>query len=204
MAKGGLRRQGRWYGRALRGLRPDRNPLRRTVDRVEACLLTALFVAAAVAAPFAAEAASHGAYASALRAEQAQVASIRQVRAVLARPAGRASDGYTVTSLVPVQATWTSVTGARQSGQVLAPAGSPKGTAVTVWTDAAGNLTSPPLQPSQVAGAAEVAAAGAVVAVVLLWLCGTVIARYVLNKRRMAAWEADWIVTSRAWNRQRW
>lgn len=204
MAKGGLRRQGRWYGRALRGLRPDRNPLRRTVDRVEAFLLAALFVAAAVSAPFAARAASGVAYASALRAEQAQVASIHQVRAVLAQPAPSASDGYTVTSLVPVQAAWTSVTGTRRSGQVLAPAGSPKGTAVTVWTDAGGDLTSPPLQLSQVAGQAEVAAAGAVVAIVLLWLSGSVIARYVLNRRRMAAWEADWIVTSRVWNRQRW
>jgi hypothetical protein len=203
MAKDGRRRQGRWYGRVLRGLRPDRNPLRRTVDRVETCLLAALFVAAAAGAPFAAQAASHAAYANALRAERAQVASSRQVRAVLAQPAASAINGYTVTSLVPVQATWTSVTGARESGQVLAPAGSPKGTAVAVWTDAAGDLTSPPLQPSQVAGQADLAAAGAVVTVVLFWLCGTGVVRYTLNKRRMAAWDADWTVTSPTWNRQR-
>ena len=28
--------------------------------------------------------------------------------------------------------------------------------------------------------------------------------RQLLNRRRMAAWEADWIVTAPAWNRQRW
>jgi hypothetical protein len=204
MAEGGLRRQGRWHRRVLRGLRLDRNPLRRATDRVETCLLAGLFVAAAAAAPFAAQAASHAAYANGLRAEQAQVASRHQVRAVLTQPAAGAINGYTLTSLVPVQATWTSVTGIRQSGQVLAPADSPKGTSVAVWTDAAGDLTSPPLRPSQVSGQSQLAAIGAVAAVVVLWLCATAVARYLLNRRRMAAWDADWIVTSRAWSRQRW
>jgi hypothetical protein len=38
---------------------------------------------------------------------------------------------------------------------VLAPPGTPDGTVVTVWTDGAGDLTSPPLQASQVAGQAD-------------------------------------------------
>jgi hypothetical protein len=204
MAEGGLRRRGRWYRRVLRGSRLDRNPLRRTTDRVETCLLAGLFVAAAAAAPFAAAAASHAAYANGLRTEHAQVASRHQVPAVLTQPATGAISGYTVTSLVPVQATWTSVTGVRRSGQVLAPADSPKGASVPVWTDAAGDLLSPPLQPSQVSEQSQLAAIGAVGAVAAGWLCATAAARYVLNRRRMAAWDADWIVTARAWNRQRW
>jgi hypothetical protein len=192
------------YHRVLRGLRPDRNPLRRTSDRVETCLLAGLFVAAAAGAPFAAQAASHAEYASALRAEQSQVASTYQVRAILTQPAGAATNGYTLSAFAPVQATWTSVTGIRQSGQVLAPDGSPKGSTVTVWTDAAGDLTSPPMQPSQVSYQSALAAVVAVFAVAAACLCGAVIARYVLNKRRMAAWEAGWIVSSRAWSRQRW
>jgi len=204
MAERALEREGRWYRRVLRGLRLDRNPLRRTTDRVETCLLAGLFVAAAAAAPFAAAAASHVAYANGLRAEHAQVASGHQVPAVLTQPAAGAINGYTVMSLVPVQAVWTSVTGVRQSGQVLAPADSPKGVSVTVWTDAAGGLISPPLQPSQVSEQSQLAAIGAVGAVAVGWLCATALAHYVLNKRRMAAWDADWIVTSRAWNRQRW
>jgi hypothetical protein len=190
--------------RVLRGLWPDRNPLRRTTDRVETCLLAGLFVAAAAGAPFAAQAASHAEYASALHAEQAQVASTYQVRAVLTQPADGAISGYTVSALAPVQATWTSVTGARQSGQVLAPDGSPRGSTVTIWTDAAGDLTSPPMQPSQVSDQSAFAAVVAVVAVVVACLCGAVIARYAANKYRMAAWDAGWVVSSRAWNRQRW
>lgn len=198
------KRQGRWYARVLRGLRPDRNPLRRTVDRVQTYLLAALFVVTAAGAPFAAQLASHIAYGSGLRAEQAQVAAGHQVRAVLTQDASTGISGYTVTEQVPVLATWTAVTGARRSGQVLAPAGSLKGTAVTVWTDAAGDLTSPPLQPSQVSDLGELAAIGAVVTVCGLGLCGAGIIRHTVNKRRLSAWDADWAVTSQAWNRQSW
>jgi hypothetical protein len=197
-------RWGRWHGRALRGLRPDRNPLRRTVDRVEAYLLAALLVMAAVGAPFAAQLASHIAFDSALRAEQAQIASSHLVRATLTQDASAGLNGYTVTEEVPALATWTSVTGLRHSGVVLAPAASLKGTAVAVWTTAAGDLTSPPLQPSQVRGQAELAAIGAVVTVCVVTLCGACVIRHTANKRRLSAWDADWAVTSPVWNRQSW
>ncbi len=196
------RRQGRWCVRAARGLRPDRNPLRRTSDRMETYLLTGLFVVAAAGAPFAAHAAGAAAYHVALHTEQAQLASRHQVRAVLTQAAGGGSS--TLSSDVPVQATWTSVTGVACTGQVLALTGSPKGSSVTIWTDAAGDLVSPPLQPSQVAGQGDLAAVGAIAGVAVLYLGGTAAVRRVLNRRRMAAWDADWEVTARAWKRQRW
>jgi hypothetical protein len=196
--------QGRWCVRVVRGLLPDRNPLRRTSDRVQVYLLAGLFVASAAVAPFAAQAASHAAYAAALRAEQAQQAASYQVRAVLTQAASSSLSPYADVSYVPVQATWTSVTGVRHSGQVMAPAGSARGSAVTVWTDATGDLTSPPLQPSQVIGWARVAAVGAIAAIGLLYLSVVVIVRRLLYRRRMAAWEAEWEVTARLWNRQRW
>jgi len=194
--------RGHLYRRLVRGFLPDRNPLRRACDRVETFLLTALFVAAVVAAPFAARAASHAAYAGATRVQQAQQAARHQVPAVLTQSAGSTAGGY-LGALIPVQATWTSVTGVKHAGQVMATAGSAKGGTVIVWTDAAGNLTNPPLQPSQVSGQGYMAALGAVVGVGAVYLCATVIVRRVLNRRRMAAWAADWAVTARAWNRQR-
>jgi hypothetical protein len=196
-------RHGRWHRRVLRGLRPDRNPVRRTSDRLEAYLLTGLFLVAAAGAPFAALAASHAAYAAAVHTEASEAASRHEVRALLTQPAGPAVVGYTLSSEVPVQATWTSVAGVRRTGQVVVPAGSPKGTAVTVWTDAAGDLTSPPLLASQVAGQADTAAICAIAGVGVLYLCEAAIIRRVLTRRRMAAWDADWEVTAQAWNRQR-
>ena len=196
--------QSRWLGRLIRGLRPDRNPLRRTLDRVESYLLAGLLVAALAGAPFAAQAASHAAYAGALRAEQAQLATRHQVRATLTGPAGNNNSTYTLSAEVPVQAAWTTPAGERRTADILALAGTPKGAAVMVWTDAQGNLSSPPLQPSQVAGQGDVAALGAIVAVAALYLCATGIVRSVMYRRRMAAWAADWAVTAEIWNRQRW
>jgi hypothetical protein len=45
----GLRQH--WLWRQVRGLRPDRNPLRRGTDRAETYLLAALFTAAVVGTP---------------------------------------------------------------------------------------------------------------------------------------------------------
>jgi hypothetical protein len=196
--------QSRWLGRLIRGLRPDRNPLRRTSDRVESYLLAGLLVAALAGAPFAVRAASHAAYAGALRAEQAQLAALHQVRAVITGPAGNDNSGYTLSTEEAVRAAWTTPAGERRTADILVLAGTPKGTAVTIWTDAQGNLSNPPLQPSQVAGQSDVAALGAIIAVVALYLCATGIVRSVMYRRRMAAWAADWAVTAPTWNRQRW
>ena len=196
--------QARWAGRLVRGLRPDRNPLRRTSDRVETCLLAGLFVVAAAGAPFAVQAASQAAYSGALRAEQVQLATRHQVRAVLTKTAGSDASAYTLSTEVPVPATWTSVTGVRRTGMILALEGTPKGSPVSLWTDDQGNIVSPPLQPAQVAGQGDVAALGTGVGIAVLYLCEAGIVRYVVNRRRMAAWDADWAVTAQVWNRQRW
>jgi hypothetical protein len=198
------RRHGRWPARVLRGLRPDRNPLRRTHDRVETCLLAGLFLASAAAAPFAVQAASDAAYAGALHAQEVQLATRHQVGAVLTHAAGATDNGYSPSAYVPAPATWTSVTGVRRTGLVIAPVDSAKGSTVTVWTDAAGNTVSPPLLTSQVAGQGDLGTAGAIAGIGALYLCEAVIVRRVVNRRRMAAWDADWVVTARAWNRQRW
>jgi hypothetical protein len=187
-----------------RGLRPDRNPLRRTSDRVETCLLAGLFVASVAGAPLAAHAAGEAAYGSALRTQQEQLAARHQVQAKLTQTAGSTANAYTLSTDVPVQATWTSATGVKHTGLIMALGGTPKGTAVALWTDAQGNLTTPPLQTSQIAGQADVAGLGAIVGIGVLFLCETAMVRYVMNRRRMAAWEADWVVTARVWNRQRW
>ncbi len=71
------------HRRWLRGLWPDRNPLRRTADRVEAAVVAGLLAAFVIGAPAAALIAGHWSYAVALRAEHAQRSTWRQVPAVL-------------------------------------------------------------------------------------------------------------------------
>jgi hypothetical protein len=194
---------GRWLWRTVRGLRPDRNPLRRRTDRVEACLLAGLFAAGAAAVPFAAQAASRAAYLSALHARQEQLAGRHQVQAVLTEAAGHVG-GYALTTAVLAKASWTSADGVRRSGEVPARPDSPAGTVVPVWTDPNGYLASPPLMMSEVTGDADTARAGAVAGVVVVCVAGAAATRQLVNRRRMAAWEADWLLTARTWNRQRW
>src|ERR1700728_1764184 len=145
-----------WPLRAIRGARPDRNPLRRGIDRLETCLLVGLFVALAAVTPFAARLAGHTFYQSALHARQEQLVTRHEVRAVLTDDAGPVST-YSLSAYVLTEASWTSVGGVPRSGAVPAEPGSPKGTAVTVWTDGNGYLDSPPLALSEVASQAEAA-----------------------------------------------
>jgi hypothetical protein len=195
--------QGRWLWRAVRGLRPDRNPLRRGTDRLEACLLAGLFAAAAAATPLAAQAIGHAAYLGGQDARAQQLATRHQVQAVLTRSAP-VIGGYALAAEVPGQATWTAANGTPRSGQVPVRPGTPRGTAVPVWTDASGYLASPPLDQSELTSDADAAATGVVLGIVAGCAAGAAGIRQLLNRRRMAAWETDWIVTAPAWNRQRW
>lgn len=200
-------KQGRWLSRLVHGRRPDRNPLRRRSDRVETYLLGGLLAAGIAGAPFAAQAVGHATYAALLRAEHVEQATRHQVRAELLQRAGNNAtlvNGSELDIRIPVRARWTAVTGVPRTGQLMVPVGSRPGTTVTVWTDSSGTLVDPPLQPGQVANQADMAAASAVAGIGILYLCEAVIVRQVLNRRRIAAWDADWALTEPMWNRQRW
>ena len=96
--------------RAVRGLWPDRNPLRRTMDRVEAMIMGGLVVAFLAGAPLAAVAAGHVAYDVGSRTAHAQQATWRQVPAVLAATVPAAEFRQ---YQVSVQASWTAPDGTR-------------------------------------------------------------------------------------------
>lgn len=192
-----------WLVRGVRGARPDRNPLRRRTDRLETYLLAGLFVAAAAGAPFAAQAAGRAWHADATQTRQAQLAARHEVKAVLAQSAGVLGE-YTLSSQVPTLASWKSTAGTLRAGDVPALPGSPSGTLVNVWTDADGYLVSPPLTVTEVADQTDAARVTAVGGVILGYMASTLAIRQLLNRRRMAAWEADWVAKARVWNRQTW
>jgi hypothetical protein len=70
--------------RLTRGLRPDRNPLRRATDRAEAALIIGLVAVFLAGAPIAAIMAGHLASAAGMRSEHA---ARNRVRAVLLQDA---------------------------------------------------------------------------------------------------------------------
>jgi hypothetical protein len=181
-----------------RGLWPDRNPLRRHSDRAEAAIVAGLLAAFLVGAPAASVAAGCWAYTAGVRVEHAQQTAWHQVPAVLleAAPADPAQH-------VQVPARWTAPNGTPRTGKITITAGTAVGSTVLVWTDAAGRLESAPLRHGTVIGRAVLAAIWAPVIVGLLLLGAWRLARRTLERQRLAAWEADWLVTGPRWTSRR-
>ena len=176
--------------RAVRGLWPDRNPLRRGLDRAEALIIAALAVVFLVASPLVMQAGANLGYRSAVRTAHAE-RSWRQVSAVLLATARQAVDAS-------VPARWRAPDGARRTGRVFVPAGAEAGSTVKLWVDAAGRPASPPFEGSP----RGQAVLGAVVAVMGLgWVlsCTGLISHGLLGRRRVAAWASDWQLTEPQW-----
>jgi hypothetical protein len=193
-----LRRPGStWPSRVLRGLRPDRNPLRRGLDRAETAVLGVLLAAFLAAAPFAANAAGSWTYAASAREAQAQQAALRQVPATLRQAATPwdLSEGG-----AEAQARWKAPDGQVRTGEVFVTNVAPAGSTVMVWVNESGQLADSPLQHGQVTGRAVIARvlAVAVLAVVLI-IVGWA-AHRALDRRRLAAWDADWLAVERRWS----
>jgi hypothetical protein len=190
-----------WLGRFVRGRRPDRNPLRRVSDRVETVVLVVLIIAFLAAAPFVAQASAGWAHARAQQAQTAQQASWHQVPAVVLKTESTVQGGSGYAALqFQAQARWTAPDGKVVTGEIPVSPGTAVGAMVRVWTTSDGKLTEPPMRDSQVAGTAGFASALGVVAfAVLLVITGT-LARHALDKRRMAAWDAEWRATGPRWS----
>ena len=185
-----------WLGRLARGLRLDRNPLRRGSDRAETAMLGVLLAAFLAGAPFAAHAAGSWTYATSIREAQAQQATLRQVPATLlqAAPSNISNEA---------NARWKAPDGQVRTGQIFAPSGAPAGSTVMVWVNQAGQLTDSPLQRSQVTGRANLARVLAVIALAGMLLILGLVGRWVLDRRRLAAWDTDWLATEPRWSPRR-
>jgi len=181
--------------RAVRGLWPDRNPLRRGLDRVEALLAGLLAVAFLAGAPLAAAVTEQLAFRASSRAAATEL-SWRQVPAVLLASAPAAMGDS-------VPARWTAPDGVRRTGTVSVPPGARAGSTVMIWVDTSGRVTGLPLERSQARGQAVLAAALAVAAAGAVALCLGLLAHAALDRRRLAAWELDWQLTEPRWTRQR-
>jgi hypothetical protein len=183
-------------GRFVRGRRPDRNPLRRGSDRVETAVLALLVIVFLAAAPFAALASGSWALARAHQAQLAERASSYQVPALVLKlevPSGGAYGDPAA------QARWTARDGTVITAEIAVPLGTTAGATQRLWTTADGQLINPPLEDSQVTGQAHVAEGLAVVTLAVLLTITGLVTCWTLDKRRMAAWDAEWRSTGPRW-----
>lgn len=173
--------------RLMRRLALDRNELRRTSDRIEAWSALALIIAFVPLAVLSAAWAVSWVHAGAAK-EQGD-GRLRQVTAVLvqAAPAAYVPNSATISA----RARWT-FAGSVHVGSVPATPGTPAGTAVRVWVDAAGDVRPPPPTTAQVTARVVLAAIAAPVGVALgLWLVWYAL-RWLLDRRRLASWAEAW------------
>lgn len=191
--------------RLARTLGLDGNPLRRATDRAMTCIRLGLLAAFLAGGPLVAIGAGHWMYHAGMTEARAQAAGRHSARAVLLEPAGPP-----VTTAAPggdyqarALARWQGPGPAPRSGEVLATSGSPAGSTVTVWLDASGKLTGPPLQPAQITDRVIVVAALAPAVLTLSLLTALRVAQRLADRRRLAAWDAAWSTVGPQWTRRR-
>jgi len=189
-----------WLGRQLRGRWPDHNPLRRGSDRAETAMVGVLLAAFLAGAPFAAHVAGSWTYATSVREAHAQQAAFRQVPATLLQAAASwsVSEGG-----AEAPARWQAPDGQTRTGQVFVSGDAPAGSTVMVWVDQAGHLTDSPLQQGQVTGRADMARVLAVAALAVTLIVVGWAARWALDRRRLAAWDREWLSTGPRWSSRR-
>ncbi len=187
-------RPSRRLARCARWLGVDGNPLRRTTDRIEAAIRLSIIILLVGAVPIAAVAVGQRADQLAIRRAHAQQAGDHLVNAVLLRPASVTGipDPYTSVQYTWVLARWQPPDRPARSGDVLAPAGSRPGSTVPTWIDASGAVTSPPPQHREIVGDVCVAVAATCLLSLLVLLGSATLARRILDRWRLDAWEAEW------------
>ena len=183
--------------RLARRLGLDGKPLRRRIDKIAACLAALLMGVFLTGAPMLSLAAARWTGHAAATAQRA-ARSWRQVPAVLLRGAPLPALGWAFgSSWVPAR--WTAPDGQERAGRIPVSSRLAAGRTVRLWVDTAGSPTGPPPSHGAAVASEALAAAFASVALgaVLWWLAGA--GRWVLDRRRLAAWEAAWAAIGPQW-----
>jgi hypothetical protein len=190
------------WRRLARRLGRDANPLRRRLDVLDAWLLPAAAVVFLALCPLVAGITGiwlHADNAATQRAQQ----SWHPVSAVLLRSAAgpEFSDQGANTWTAWEPARWT-LGGREHTGSIPVAAGSAAGSKQTVWLDSHGRVQVPPLTPAQLGQTVDTAMLISLVGLAVAVSILTVLARWVLDRRRLAGWEAGWLAVGPSWSHQ--
>lgn len=186
----------RWW----RLLWPGRNPLARRGDRLEARLAVGLALLVLLAVPFAASLGSET-YADRLAQASRDARTKHAVTAKLvAEPAVTVGIGEVHNT--HVLARWRLPDGTYRTGEVPVSAAARKGDAIMIWTDRAGEVTTPPVTTT--GAATDAVTVGVTTWLVVLTACGLVFVavRAVLARHRSLQWAREWERVEREWSRR--
>ena len=140
-----------------------------------------------------------------LRDAHAQQATDRQVTATLTQSAGTsgAADPYSSVQTTWAPARWTAPNGTARSGQVLVMAGAAAGSTVQIWVTASGAATDPPAGTKDVMAEVAVTVLITGTTLILMLLGAEALACRSLDRRRSAAWDAEWRAIGPRWSGHR-
>jgi hypothetical protein len=192
--------RGQWLAARL-GL--DSNPLRRRTDRLEGWIGAALLVALLIGAPLLAVVAGNLTAAAGMRELRAQ-RSWHQVSAVVLLSAPDIAPGYSYSDIGGwAEARWQAAGGRTHVGVVAVPDGARAGSAVRIWVNSSGQAAGFPVRRAQVAVwvITAVVLPPLALGLVLVILYGC--ARWLLDRRRLRAWETAWASVGPAWTGRR-
>jgi hypothetical protein len=192
-------RQG-WRHRWRRRLGFDRNPMRRRIDRIQAVIQTILLLGFLAGAPAVAAYTGHRIYVSGMRTGRVQAAAWHRVPAVVVK-VGPVTGWSRSASPVSLLVRWLGPDQSWRTGQIEDTAAAVAGGAVLVWVDAKGTLTRPPLTRAEAIAEAARAAAAVTAGLGLLLIAVGWLVSVLLDRYRLAGWEADWSATEPRWTR---
>jgi hypothetical protein len=148
--------------------------------------------------------AGHWMYRAATSEARAQTAAKHTVQATLLQPTPPPVLTMAATHWggeAWVLARWQTPGALPHTAQVLASAGLRAGSLVTVWLNAAGKVTAPPLQPAQITDRTVAAAAAAPFALAVAMVVALLLAQRSADRRRLAAWDTAWATIGPDWTR---
>jgi len=180
----------------------DANPLRRRTDKIATFLAIQLLLIFLVGAPLLAIAA-YGWAGRVGAAEQRAERSWHEVPAVLLKsvPAPNSfASGLYGYSWVPAR--WRAPNGQARSGNIAVDVGISAGRTVSIWVDATGRPTDPPLTDRAVQGRAATVATLATTLLLIILCLLTWAGRKLLDRRRLADWELAWAIVGPQWTKR--
>jgi hypothetical protein len=191
--------------RLARRLWMGKNPLRRSTDRIEAWITAGLLVLFLVGAPLSWIAVGRWVQQAGLIEQRAQQ-SWHQIPAVLLKSAPtlprldlRASWGISV--LAPAR--WAGPGGRYLTGKVPVLPGTRAGRTGAVWVNSSGRPTGPPLARSGLVNRVVSSEMLAPVGLAAVLFGVGVVVRLIMDRRRLAGWEARWALVGPRWTKHR-
>ncbi|MCW2859841.1 MAG: hypothetical protein JWP48_1549 [Actinoallomurus sp.] len=180
----------------VRYLRPDRNPLRRPIDRVHVRLVLVLGSLFLILAPLTVVVTARLAGNAGLRAERVQSRTRHRADAVVVDDSPNGSRGVLDET---VRIGWRDPAGAAHTAVVPTVEGDTVGTHRSIWIDQPGRLTTRPRKHSQTIADSVMAALTAVTLLGLAHSAARTLIERRLDRRRLELWEREWVAVAPRW-----